>query len=153
METTATLLRRRFRAMGTEIELLVEAEEAERALAAAEAEFHRLEALLSRFRPESELSRLNEAGELDAGPDLRRVVELALAGHARTGGRFDVTVHDALVAAGYDRSFELVPAETDACPGMDKSMDRHGQRSMVIHVQPDRIRLGQGVRIDLGGIG
>ena len=41
---------RRFRAMGTDIELLVDAEEAGEALAAAEEEFHRLEAILSRFR-------------------------------------------------------------------------------------------------------
>ncbi|MHB8470970.1 MAG: FAD:protein FMN transferase, partial [Gaiellaceae bacterium] len=100
--------RRSFRAMGTEIELLVEAEGAGQALAAAEAEFHRLESLLSRFREDSQLSRLNRAGNLDAGPDLCRVVELALAARERSGGRFDPTVHDALVAAGYDRSFEQV---------------------------------------------
>ncbi len=59
------MLRRTFRAMGTEVELLLDAEvgrESIAAFAAAEAEFHRLEALLSRFRPDSELSRLNEAG-------------------------------------------------------------------------------------------
>jgi hypothetical protein len=59
--------------MGTEIELLVDGEHAEPALDAAESEFHRLEALLSRFRPDSELSRLNAMGSIDAGPDLVRV--------------------------------------------------------------------------------
>ncbi len=62
--------RRTFRAMGTEIELLVEADGAAAALDAAEHEFHRLEALLSRFREDSELSRLNRDGSLAAGPDL-----------------------------------------------------------------------------------
>jgi thiamine biosynthesis lipoprotein len=143
--------RRAFRAMGTEIELLVDAEGAERALGAAEREFHRLEALLSRFRPDSELSLLNEAGTLQAGPDLLRVVELALAARERTGGRFDPTIHDALVAAGYDRSFELVPAETDAWTW--SSMDDHGPLDMDIQVQEARIELGPGVRLDLGGIG
>ena len=148
------MTRHTFRAMGTEIELLAAADAGvDGALAAAEAEFHRLEALLSRFRPDSELSRLNEAGTLEAGPDLRRVVELALAARERSGGRFDPTVHDALVAAGYDRSFELVPAETDACTGMSNDMDRHGQRSMSIHVQGSAITLGEGARLDLGGIG
>lgn len=149
------MLRHTFRAMGTEIELLVDAEDAERALAGAEAEFHRLEALLSRFRPESELSRLNETGTLEAGPDLTRVVELAVAARERTGGRFDPTVHDALVAAGYDRSFELVPAETDTWPwmSMPMAMDAHGQPTMDIRVQDGRIALAGGVRLDLGGIG
>src|SRR6476659_9262594 len=109
----ATLTRHRFRAMGTDVELLVESDDAAAALAAAEDEFHRLEALLTRFRPESELSRLNAAGSLAAGPDLLRVVELALTARERTGGRFDVTVHDALLAAGYDRSFELLPLDDE----------------------------------------
>ena len=45
-----------------------------------------------------------------ASPDLARVVELALAARERTDGRFDPTVHDAVVAAGYDRTFDDVTA-------------------------------------------
>ena len=59
------MLRRTFRAMGTEVELFLDAEpsaESERALDAAEPEFERLEALLSRFRPDSELSRAQPRG-------------------------------------------------------------------------------------------
>ena len=141
------LLRHRFRAMGTEIELLVEADEAASAFAAAEEEFHRLEALLSRFRADSELSRLNAAGTLEAGPDLLRVVELALAANERTGGRFDITVHDALAAAGYDRSFELVPADAADC-----GAPRPG-RPAGVHLSDGIVRLDDGVRLDLGGIG
>ena len=133
--------------MGTEIELLVEAEEAAGALAAAEAEFHRLEALLSRFRPDSEVSRLNREGSLPAGPDLLRVVELALAARESTAGRFDIAVHDALVAAGYDRSFELVAPE-DARPAATPV-----QRAGRIEVREGVIVLAEGARIDLGGIG
>ncbi len=143
----ATLTRHRFRAMGTDVELLVEAEGGARSLAAAEEEFHRLEALLTRFRPESELSRLNAAGSLAAGPDLVRVVELALAAHERTGGRFDITVHDALLAAGYDRSFELLSLD-DERP-TTPAPDSHGR----IEVADGVISLHGGARIDLGGIG
>lgn len=143
----APLLRHRFHAMGTEIELLVEADEATAALAEAEEEFHRLEALLSRFRAHSELSRLNSNGTLAAGPDLLRVVELALAAKERTGGRFDITVHEALVAAGYDRSFELVPA-VDAAPAL-----RPVRHDAGVRVLNGVIRLHRGTRLDLGGIG
>jgi thiamine biosynthesis lipoprotein len=144
--------RRGFRAMGTEIELLVDAEDAGRALDTAEREFHRLEALLSRFRPDSELALLNDTGSLRAGPDLVRVVELALGARARTGGRFDPTVHDALVAAGYDRSFELVlagPGEGGAAGGGRPAARADGD----VSVEDGRIRLAEGVRLDLGGIG
>jgi thiamine biosynthesis lipoprotein len=137
---------RRFHAMGTEIELLVDAAGADGALAAAEREFHRLEAILTRFRPESELSRLNEQGSLQAGAELLEVVELALAARSRTGGRFDPTVHDAVVSAGYDRSFDQLPQDGtavivgSACGG-------------AVRVDGARIELGDGVRLDLGGIG
>jgi len=139
--------RRTFRAMGTEIELLVEADGAAGALDAAEHEFHRLEALLSRFREDSELSRLNREGSLAAGPDLRRVVELALAARERTGGRFDPTIHDALVAAGYDRSFEQIDPRCQApCPAP-------GVAGGAVSLEGARIELDAGVRLDLGGIG
>ena len=139
--------RRTFHAMGTEIELLVAAEAAEAALAAAEREFHRLEALLSRFRADSELSRLNRDRSLDAGSDLLRVVALSLAARERTGGRFDPTVHDAVVAAGYDRSFEDVPDESDE-PAAEAATTGGGVR-----IEGSRVELAPGVRIDLGGIG
>jgi len=139
--------RRTFRAMGTEIELLVEADGAAGALEAAEGEFHRLEALLSRFREDSELSRLNRDGALAAGPDLRRVVELALAARERTGGRFDPTVHNALVAAGYDRTFEDIAPESHVrCLAPDVALGD-------ARVDGTRIELDPGVRLDLGGIG
>ena len=143
----ATLSRHRFRAMGTDVELLVEADDAADALAAAEAEFHRLEALLTRFRPESELSRLNAAGSLRAGPDLLRVVKLALAARGRTGGRFDIAVHDALHAAGYDRSFELLPLEDERPAGSAPCSRGH------VEIVDGVISLHGGARIDLGGCG
>jgi thiamine biosynthesis lipoprotein len=149
----APLVRHRFRAMGTEIELLVEAHEATSALAAAEEEFHRVEALLSRFRADSELSKLNSEGSLTAGPDLLRVVELAIAANERTGGRFDIRVHDALVSAGYDRSFELIRSEDDASPNTDKLLAPPDRSPGAIHVDGAVIRLDGGVRLDLGGIG
>jgi len=140
------IARRAFRAMGTEIELLVEAEGAERELDAAEAELHRLEALLSRFRPDSELSRLNAAGALVVSADTARVIELALAARARSGGRFDPTLHDALVAAGYDRSFERLGAHE----ALQQTVARPGGGS--VRVDGLRVSLARGVKLDLGGI-
>ena len=144
------LLRRRFRAMGTEVELLVDAREASAALAAAETEFHRLEAILTRFRPESALSRLNATGGPASDPDLVRVVRLALEAHGRTDGRFDPTVHDALVAAGYDRSFELVAAEDE---GPLSIAAPRVAGATGVRLESGAVRLEEGVRLDLGGIG
>jgi thiamine biosynthesis lipoprotein len=135
---------RAFRAMGTEIELFVDAPRSEKALVDAEAEFHRLEKLLSRFRADSELSRLNRDGAIDASPDLVEVTQLALQAREQTGGRFDPTVHDALVAAGYDRSFELLSPD-----GESRAVPCGGR----VWVFGDHVELEPGFKLDLGGIG
>lgn len=135
---------RSFSAMGTTIELLVETDDAEQAFDAAAAEFERLEQVMSRFRPASELSQLNRDGAIDASQDLAEVVELALAARERTSGRFDPTVHDALVGAGYDRTF----AEIDP-DGVSAAAPCGGG----VTVEGRRIALEPGYRLDLGGIG
>jgi FAD:protein FMN transferase len=137
------ICRHGFRAMGTDVECLLDGPPGDR-FGAVEAEFARLEALLSRFRPDSELSLLNAAGSLEAGPDLLAVTRLALEARTRTQGLFDPTIHDALVAAGYDRSFEYVAADgpASAAAGCGGEVELDGTI----------VRLGTGVRLDLGGI-
>ena len=142
-------MRHAFHAMGTEVQLHLDATPAADALLVeAEGEFHRLEALLSRFLPTSELTRLNEEGELAVGPDLLAVVDAALAARELTAGRFDPTVHDALVAAGYDRSFELLPVGGGAPVLVGKACGG----GVEIDRETSRIRLDPGVKLDLGGI-
>ena len=141
------MLRHTFAAMGTEIELLLDADDPS-GLEEAEREFGRLEALLSRFRPDSELSRLNATGELAVGPELVELAGHAVAARERTGGRFDPTVHDAVVAAGYDRSFELLAPEGAAS---DPVTPRAGGRLEIDRAR-GRVALERGYRLDLGGI-
>jgi len=135
-----------FRAMGTDIELLLEADDDSGAFAAVESEFERLEQVMSRFRPDSELSRLNARGAMDVSPDLADVIGLAVAARARTGGRFDPTVHDAVAAAGYDRTFEEVEADSDAGTGSAPCGGRVELDGLHVELEP-------GFRLDLGGIG
>lgn len=144
------MLRERFRAMGTSMEMLLDAadgREARAALGAARAEVDRLERLLSRFRPDSELSRLNRARRMRIGPDLARVLRAALELRRRTGGRFDPTVGRAVTASGYDRSFErLAP---DPAPAGDP---RPAGGVVVLDDRWGWVALGPGVDLDLGAI-
>ena len=140
------MLRHAFAAMGTEVELMLEADDRS-LLTEVETEFRRLETVLSRFRPDSELSQLNEAGEGHDPPELLEVVELAIQARATSGGRFDPTVHDAVVAAGYDRSFELL----DDRPGEPTTPARVGG-SVTIDRSTGHVALEAGYRLDLGGI-
>jgi FAD:protein FMN transferase len=143
------MLRHGFRAMGTQIELLLDARSAGGLFEAGEREFHRLEAVLSRFRPDSELSRLNGERALHVGPELAELVPLALAARWSTGGRFDPTVHDALVAAGYDRTFELVAAGRGGSGSATVAPPRCGGR---VEVDGTLVALEEGFSLDLGGI-
>jgi thiamine biosynthesis lipoprotein len=136
--------RHTFTAMGTTIELLVEAADAD--FDAAVAEFERLEQVMSRFRPTSELSQLNRDGAIEASQDLAEVVELALSARDRTDGLFDPTVHDAVVGAGYDRTFDELEPDLSAAA----TAARCGG---AVSVDGRRIALEHGFHVDLGGIG
>lgn len=146
------MTRRRFRAMNTDVEILIDARPSpavERLCDLAESEFSRYEQTFSRFREDSELSRLNRAGCLLPSPQLAEVIRLALAARDRTDGRFDPTVHGALVAAGYDTSFENVGGTRRR--GATAVRARCGG-GVVLDTVSGEISLEHGFRLDLGGI-
>lgn len=149
------LEREPFRAMGTMCGVAVtippgDAHRARRALAAAREEVAACERALSRFRSDSELSRMNAAnGEwVEVGQRLLGALDAALGARCETGGLFDPTILPALVAAGYDRSFELI----DRRPAHTPRGWRAGAR---IDIDPagGRARIERGAAADLGGIG
>lgn len=84
-----------------------------------------LEAKWSRFRPDSEISRLHRrrGRHVPVSADTRLLLRHGIAAWHATGGAFDPSVHDAVVAWGYDRDLGLVrgpdhaPATTPA-PGL-----------------------------------
>lgn len=143
------MLRETFAAMGTRVELLLEAPDgpvARRALARARREIGRLEGVFSRFRPDSELSALNRRRRMRVGADMVRVLGAALDLRARTGGRFDPAVGAAVIGAGYDRSFTEL--------GDDPRPPAPAPGGGAIDLDPDggRVELGPGVRLDLGAV-
>lgn len=134
------------------------------ALDDAEARLHELERRWSRFVADSEISRLNrQAGApVVVGPDTVLLVEHAVAGWSRTGHRFDPTVGRAVIAAGYDRSFdELVERVDQVGPGGrasehgpgGASMSAPGCRGLVVVPRLGIVRAPHGVHLDPGGIG
>jgi FAD:protein FMN transferase len=147
------LERRSFRAVGTTCSVAVTVEHgdtraAQRAIEAAVAEVDACERALSRFDPTSDLSRLNrDAGSwVDVDARLVEALRLALDARLATSGRFDPTVLPALVAAGYDRSFELL----DERP--PRSADGWSAGAAV-EVGIRSARVAAGAAVDLGGIG
>ena len=150
---TERLLRLEFRAVGTTCSAAVtagvgDALRAGRALAATRAEVEECEAALSRFRPESDLSRLNAADGEWLSVDRRLVEALRLAVRARedTEGRFDPTVLPALVAAGYDKSFEQLDERAPR-----PADDWRAGAAIEVEEGAGRARVERGAAVDLGG--
>ena len=87
-------------------------EDLDLALAAVDAELERLDREASRFRDDSEISRIHhEPGpvhQLSRG--LAEAIGVALAAARWTGGLVDPTVGSALIALGYDRDFAAMVA-------------------------------------------
>jgi len=144
----------RFPALGSEI--VVAVTEPDR-LAGVAAHVHAcvdaVDRALSRFRPDSELRRLEArpGAWQPASPLFREALELALQAAAETDGVFDPTVRDAVEAAGYDRSIERIEA---AGPGPARVPAPAGRwRDVEVDRSRGAVRLPKGVRLDFGGIG
>jgi thiamine biosynthesis lipoprotein len=85
-------------------------------LAAVRDLFEEWEQAFSRFRPDSELSRINRHAHEVVVLSLlfARVTRLVLGAAAATAGRVDPTLGAAIEAAGYDRDFSLLQDDTRA---------------------------------------
>ncbi len=167
-------IRRSFKAMGTLVSLAAAPSSDPRAVARAEFAvrrvFEREEARFSRFRPESELSRVNaQAGTwVRVSEPFAELTLGALRAAEETGGRFDPTVLPALKAAGYDRDFKEVAAraehlERDEPDDEILAIRREFRDLMVkdatacgawreIEIRGDRLRVPEGAELDFGGI-
>lgn len=105
----------------------------------------------SRFRPDSELSRVNgRAGEfVPAGPVLLEAVSAALRAARLTDGDVDPTVGGALIALGYDRSFDELSAGAPVVRAMPLAAVP-GWRTVQVDHSAESIRVAPGVSLDLG---
>jgi FAD:protein FMN transferase len=110
--------------------------------------FDRYDGVFSRFRPDSELNRVNAcAGRVvRVSPLFARVLALALELARDTDGLLDPTVGGAVEAAGYDRDFALLgddpAAPGPAAPGCWRAVRLHR----------DLLLVPAGVRLDLNGV-
>jgi thiamine biosynthesis lipoprotein len=113
MMATNAFTTQQFRAMGSTIEISLVGgtrRAVDSVIAEARLMAETWESVFSRFRPESELSRLNAAAgsAIRVSPLLFRGISEALQASQRTHGLFDPTILPALRDLGYDRSFERI---------------------------------------------
>jgi thiamine biosynthesis lipoprotein ApbE len=104
----------------------------------------------SRFRPDSELSGLNEdAGQWVAvSPLLAQLLRVARDAAEWSDGLVDPTVGTALIELGYDRTFALV--QPDGPPLTFTAGAAPGWRQLEVDDEKLRARVPLGVQVDLG---
>jgi thiamine biosynthesis lipoprotein len=140
---------RAFDVMATETYLVVHGG-TEEMLDRAEARLRELESLWSRFLPDSDITRANQAGgrPVAVHPDTLAVVARALDAWRQTNGWFDITVLPALLDAGYTQSV-YDRSVAPPVPGR-----RVGMSAMVVvEYDAGTLTVPIGTAIDLGGIG
>lgn len=121
--------------------------------------FDEVDLRLSRFRPESELSRLNAAaGEWFAASDmLYECAALAVASAEASDGLFDPTMLRQLSDLGYDRDFaSLAQRETPRAKRTSAQVqtpaERAAWRETELDLQRKRVKLPADAQLDFGGI-
>ncbi len=113
----------------------------------------------SRFRADSELSRVNaRAGrwvEVDAL--LIEALQVALRAAEMTAGDVDPTVGSALILAGYDRDFGLISGAAPAVPALREgppptvhARELSDWRAVELDPRRGLVRVPRGIRLDLG---
>lgn len=136
--------------MGTLWTIEAEGDRAGEAVETAFAEIRRLDALLSTYRPDSELSRLNRtaaAAPVALSDETASLIRRALAYAAASDGAFDPTVGPLVKAWGFKHLDYKRPSEAQ----LAAARARVGYR----HVRFDRGRLAfarPGMELDLGAI-
>jgi thiamine biosynthesis lipoprotein len=110
-----------------------------------------LESGWSRFRPGSELNRLNARagqGDVEVSEDLRRLVVVCSDAYAWSGGDVDATVLGSMVAMGYADDFTRVAT---ALPGTWIPRPAAGMDG--VRIGPRTVSLPAGAGLDPGGVG
>jgi thiamine biosynthesis lipoprotein len=139
--------------MGTRIAVELwheDAGKAEAAIDAVIAEMHRIDELMSHYKPGSQLSQINREaanGPVKVDAELAALIARALEFSELSGGAFDITY--ASVGYLYDYREHRHPSEAQIRAALPAISWRH----VVVDREASTVRFTQpGVRIDLGGI-
>ena len=145
-----------FRALNTDCSITVidENETNARTIAFAGVAFvHALEQLWSRFLPESDISKINNAEGNWVAVDPRTIdlLKIAIDAWRVTSGLFDISLLGVLERIGYDRTFAQIP-DLIEMPPLDHKTSA-GMYAIEIDEQTSSVRVVDGVTIDFGGCG
>jgi thiamine biosynthesis lipoprotein ApbE len=147
-----TLAAYRASALGTSMDVVVtDPDTLDAATAAVEAVVAAIDLACSRFREDSELSRLLAGGgprEGTVSPLLAQALATAIRAAELTDGAVDPTVGEAVRSAGYSVDFDAVPI--DGAPLTLAVSPVPGWRRIRLFPVTRRVEIDAGVEVDLG---
>jgi len=146
---------RTMQAIGTTASVVVDDPAlADAALGLLRVDLSDLDAACSRFRPDSELRRVERLGQgrpMPVSPLLFDALAAATAVAVRTAGIVDPTIGSALVELGYDRDFADVPGD-DPTP-LPEPEAAPGWWQVRLDATEGTVAIPPGVHVDLGSTG
>lgn len=109
----------------------------------------------SRFIDESELSKLNSmSGKVtEVSDSMINILMAAKNTFEKTEGIIDPTIGNALISAGYNRSFELLPRIENSYIKTHRIYKQYTFADILIDVDKKLVNLPTGMLLDFGGIG
>ena len=146
------LHRLNFHAMGSDMLAAVECETEPEILSHVPEWFEEWEQSLSRFRYDSELTRLNQIHEqpVRVSKTLWDVFQTARKAEQLTDGLVTPTLLDAITEAGYDRPFDMLPHL--ATPTVDSVLTiSQPLTAIAFDTSTQSITLPEGMGLDFGG--
>ena len=144
-----------FRAMGTTISLLLPVSQFDEGMHIVRSLFTRWEQTLSRFLPESELSRLNRHTGMPVVVSdlLYTVLTTALEAAWATEGAYDPAMLEQLERLGYDRTFDEVSQSAGiGCSPIFACGQGGGWRGIQVDAARKCVFMPDGLKLDFGGI-
>ena len=141
-----------FSALGTTAVVVADADDLGVAVRAVGRQLDDIDRTCSRFRADSDLTRVNEAGGAWTTVDdlLIEAVDVALRAASISGGLVDPTVGEAMLRIGYDRDFAEIASDGPALSTDASWLVASTWRLVEIRHDRSQIRAPRGVRLDLG---
>ena len=147
-------------AMTTVMSLRVYHPDGEAILDQAEEEIRRIESIFSTGDAESEISKLNTAGEGKLGDDAARLLKRSLSIYEMTDGAFDISIYPVMKAWGFTELYddedlvkkENTPVDIPDAGVLAEAISHVDASGIEFDAQTGEVRLPEGCEIDLGGI-
>jgi thiamine biosynthesis lipoprotein len=112
-------------------------------------EIQRIEDILSKYKPESEVSHLNKASEIKASPELFYILSRSKEFWATSDGAFDITVAPLMDLWGFtDKNFRKPSFEE-----IRRTLNFIGTNKIILNSENNVVKfVVPGMKIDLGAI-